>query len=127
MSMVLNRKERRARKSHRCSICNGDIVPGEHYIRYAYADGGRAYDMVQHIHCDALVERYCMAMGCDEYDPDDVEYWAQEEICSECDKWADACEHTALTCPVVLGALLPPTLLTHEDVRRHLKGESGCG
>lgn len=106
MAEVLNRKEQCARKTHHCELCNGEIYPGESYIRIAFTDGGRAYSFKQHIHCEALVERYCMAMGTD-----------------ECDKWADACEHTALTCPKVLKALLPPTLLTHEDVRRHIESE----
>lgn len=123
MAEILNRKEQCARKTHHCELCNGEIYPGESYVRIAFTDGGRAYSSKQHIHCEALAERYCMAMGTDEYDNDDVHYWAQEEVCAECDKWADACEHTTLTCPKVLKALLPPTLLTHEDVRRHIESE----
>lgn len=127
MSQILSRKERRARKAHTCDICNAKIIQGESYIHSVWADGGRVFDGNQHIHCEAMSERYCMAMGVDEYDADDVGYWAQEEVCAECEKWADGCEYTALTCPDVLKALLPPMLLTHEDVRRHLEGGRNHG
>ena len=120
---ILSRKERKARKARRCDICNGEIAPGESYIHSVQADGGRISDWNEHIHCEALAERYCMAVGENEYDADDVEWWAQNEICSECDKRDDACEYTALTCPPVLEGLLPPTLLTNEDVRRHLEAK----
>lgn len=122
MGEILSRKERKARKAHPCEICKSEIVPGESYIHTVFTDGGRVDDMNMHIHCEAMTNRYCMAMDCDEYDPDEVRCWAQDEICSECEKRADACERTALTCPIVLEGLLPPTLLTHEDVRRHLEG-----
>lgn len=121
MGELLSRKEQRARKTRLCDTCHEEIVPGENYIRIAFVDGGKIRNYSAHIHCEALAERYCMAMGTDEYDSDDVNWWAQEEVCADCDKWADACENTALTCPLVLTALLPPTLLTHEDVRRHIE------
>lgn len=120
---ILSRKERRARRVRRCDTCHDEIVPGESYVHSAFVDGGRVYDYNQHIHCEALCERYCMAMGVNEYDDDDVEWWAQDEVCTGCDKRDDACEHTALTCPLVLEGLLPPTLLTNEDVRRHLEAK----
>ena len=121
MAEFLSRKEQKAKKPRRCDTCHAEIAPGERYVRTAFTDNGSVGDYSQHIHCEALAERYCMAMGTDEYDFDDVEYWAQEEVCSECDKRDDACDHTAMTCPLVLRALLPPTLLTHEDVRRHIE------
>lgn len=121
MGQFLSRKEQKARKTRCCDTCHSEIMPGESYVRIAFTDDGKVRDYSQHIHCDALAERYCMAMGTDEFDGDDVCWWAQEEVCAECDKWADACEHTALTCPLVLKALLPPTLLTHEDVRKHIE------
>ena len=123
MITILNRRERRAKKEHFCTTCHGKIAPGEGYIYTVFSDGGHVYDSRQHIHCEVLCERYCTAVGCDEYDDLDVEWWAQDEVCAQCNQKDDGCEHTALTCPVVLEALLPPYLTSNEDVRRHLDGD----
>lgn len=123
MGSILSRIERKARKEHICDICNTRIVPGERYIHIAFECDGKAYADKRHIHCDMLAERYCMAMDADEYNYTDIEYWAQDEVCKECEKREDQCDFTAMTCPIVIEALLPPTLLTHEDVRRHIKGD----
>lgn len=120
MGEMIGRKERRARKGRRCDICNSAILPGEQYIRIASVDGGRTYVWNQHIRCDALVERYCMATCEDEFNAEDIEEWVQDEICSGCDQRDDDCDYTALTCPKVLKGLLPPVLLSHEDVRKRL-------
>ncbi len=121
MTEILSRRERKARKAQRCVTCNGDIEPGESYIRVVLVNGSRVYEEKQHIHCEALAIRYCRDAGKNEYDAGEVNKWAQEEVCSECDKRDGACADAALTCPLVLEGLLPPTMLTHEDVRRHLK------
>lgn len=120
MGDLICRKERRARKARRCDICCREITPGEKYVHAVSVDGGKIGDWDMHSHCETLVERYCMAMGVNEYDAQDVEWWAQDEVCSNCDKRADACDHTALTCPAVLNRLLPPTLLADESVRRYI-------
>lgn len=120
MGEMIGRKERRARKERRCDICNSAILPGEQYIRIASVDGGRIHVWNEHVHCEALVERYCMATCEDEFNAEDIECWAQDEICSECDQRDDDCDYTALTCPKVLKGLLPPVLLSHEDVRKRL-------
>ncbi len=125
MSKILERRERRARKAHSCDICNTKITPGESYIHLVFADVGKVFDRYQHIHCDALAERYCMANGCDEYDSGEVREWAEDEICTECEGRNTpfrGCRKNPLTCPIVLEGMLPPALLTYEDVRRHLEG-----
>lgn len=126
MVEILSRKERKARKARRCDICNGEIAPGESYIHSVQADNGRISDWNEHIHCEALAERYCMAMGTGDCERGDVEAWASEEVCSECDTRETCRERTPLNCPRVLQGLLPPSLLTHEDVRRYL-GEKEAG
>lgn len=120
MGETIGRKERRARKERRCDICNSAILPGEQYIRIAFVDDGRIHVWNEHIHCETLVERYCMTTHEDEFNAEDIECWAQDEICSECDQRDDNCDYMALTCPRVLKGLLPPVLLSHEDVRKRL-------
>lgn len=118
---MISRRERRARKARRCFLCEGLIAPGERYVYSACYGEADAYDWSMHLHCKALAERFCMAMGAYEYGRDDVEAWASDEVCSECDRLEADCEGTPLTCPRVIRSLLPPPLLTHEDIRRHLE------
>ena len=125
MSEILSRKERRARKAHMCDICNTEIVPGESYVHLVFSDCGKVFDSNHHIHCDALTERYCRANKLDEYDEGEVREWAEDEICTECEGRNTpprGCHKNPLICPIVLEGLLPPTLLAHKDVRRHLEG-----
>lgn len=120
MSKILSRKQRRARKEHACDLCGERIVAGEGYIYFATEESGRVRSYKQHITCDALAERYCMAMDKNEYDEADVEDWVWDEVCKECGRQEECGRQTALTCPAVLRGLLPAALLTNEDVRRHL-------
>lgn len=120
------RRERKARKARSCDLCNGQIAPGERYVYGVFYDSGDAYDWNMHLHCEALAERYCMAMGTGDCERGDVEAWASEEVCSECDTRETCRERTPLNCPRVLQGLLPQSLLTHEDVRRYL-GEKEAG
>lgn len=121
MAELLSRKEVRARKGHICDLCKAKIETGAMYVRSAYEDGGKVYDFKQHIHCDYLADSYCASMGCDEYDNGDVEDWVFDEVCRDCADRED-CITPTLLCPVVIKALLPPTLQTHEEVKRYTEG-----
>lgn len=123
MSETIIRRERRTRKARCCFLCGEDVAPGERYVHNVILGRDGAYDWDVHLHCDAIVERYLMAFGKEEYDRDNVEEWARDEICSECDELQTTCECSPLSCPRALRSLLPPSLQTHEDIRKHLEAK----
>ena len=47
MTTLLNTRTPRARKVHRCDLCNAKIQPGEVYVRSTYVDAGDLWDWVE--------------------------------------------------------------------------------
>lgn len=117
---ILSMKELTAKKTHTCDLCKAEIRAGESYIRTAIVDAGKLISFKEHIHCNALAERYCMATCREEYDGEDVCCWAEDEVCTECEN-RDSCEQPTLECPKLIRALLPATIITNESVRAHVE------
>ena len=71
MSAVLGDKTVKARKAHRCDLCEGTIEPGTVYQRWCWVDDGMT-TVKAHLDCLA-VARYCWS-----------EWQSYEEECECC-------------------------------------------
>jgi hypothetical protein len=63
MAQLLSRSKPKARKEHRCSLCNGIIVRGEQYENQTCVDGGDLYTFKMHDDCESLIN--LIGMDCD--------------------------------------------------------------
>lgn len=72
------RKQTKARKSHQCEICRGEIVPGEVYVRYDCTPWGHPDNEGYHTYRCC---RFCDHMHYDvinRFDDDDVPYFDED-------------------------------------------------
>jgi hypothetical protein len=58
-----------ARKSHQCTVCLGDIAPGERYRRVRFIYDGGPEIAKEHVLCSAAVQQAIdeLGLGWDEY------------------------------------------------------------
>ena len=95
-----------ARVRHTCYLCRRAVQPGEMYYRLTTLDDGTAYTSKMCEHCQRVAHRYCVAFGTDEWFPEDVWEWVEDE-------------HTALACDMAAGwrypdgGLMPPPFPAH--------------
>ena len=68
-----------ARKRHRCRLCWRLIEPGESYWRQAGFDGGTAWTNRTCEHCGRVVRAYRRSGGADEWGPECVLEWLEDE------------------------------------------------
>lgn len=102
-----NYSERIARKEHKCSLCGEAIHAGEKYARFSGKYDGLFFDQKLHLVCNQMISEFCRANDYYEYTEDDVLYWVQEVVCSECEhSWygdvKDDCETSIFRCQKVI-------------------------
>lgn len=109
--------ERKARKEHRCSVCQGTISIAEKYIHYVGRYDGIFFDDKYHLTCQAVINEYCGRNGVDVYDSEDLNNWIDAEVCCNlCDiETRDACFGSGMRCPKVLQYLEIETGENHDQ------------
>ena len=120
MNQLLSRKEQKARKPHVCDFCHEEISKGESYVHTVSLDGSRVVDSKIHIFCEALAVQYTKSTGQRLFKERRVLAWIQREVCAKCDASAECSRSEPIVCPLVLESLLPPALLSHEDIQRRI-------
>ena len=63
---TLSYTQRKARKSHRCNFCSGEIEPGETYNISGHKYDGELYSWKSHIKCGDVANELRMFDDCDE-------------------------------------------------------------
>jgi hypothetical protein len=63
---IISDSNRKAKKEHRCSYCNGIIVKGEIYNRQVNVDGGDMWTWKAHLDCNWIANKLDMFDGCDD-------------------------------------------------------------
>lgn len=90
MPILLSESKPKARKVHRCGMCNGQIVPGEVYNSATYKDDDLyVFKTCQPCEKDGIVtEVYSWCGGPSEgVMAEDAWEWAHEEASPEAERW----------------------------------------
>lgn len=115
MSKPAEVTQRKAKKIHYCADCGKPILPGSEYICVHGRQNGGHFYRKEHIHCDAVINAYCGAMGCEVYYErlDGVVAWIRDEVCAKCAdrESCGAGGQDTFSCSVVLRRVLAPTVL----------------
>lgn len=88
MGDFFTRKEVKARKLHKCSLCRDLIRKKETYVKHAGSYSGDFFSCKLHAHCDALLEAYLDIEGYGEYSFDEVSDWLYDK-CKGCRFYKD--------------------------------------
>lgn len=99
---VVGYETRKARTSHRCTLCGGRIRPGQRYDRWVSIDGGDIQECKVHEHCRQVVRDHCDYYRELEWTSDEVMEYIREYLDSK-------------------GAWYPKTETYEERVERYCK------
>ena len=77
---------RKARKEHKCSICQKKIMPGESYHEYAGVYEGDFYYSKECETCQPIITEFKRSRYCDEgcYGIDEIYEWWRDVMCYNC-------------------------------------------
>lgn len=93
----------KARKIHKCDLCGGTINVGEKYHRYSGKYDGDMFDDKYHIHCQNMIQSYCLEQNDTEYDNWSVQDWLHDQYCVECEHYQkDTCCTTEYRCEAII-------------------------
>ena len=94
--------EHKARKMHKCEVCNKTIYPGTEYVRQTGKFDGEFFTRAWHKDCSKVMRYHFDFLSCgDEFDYDDVYYDLQDDLCRSCalSHWEnDACNEDLWHC-----------------------------
>ena len=91
---------KKAKKTHRCQLCGGEIPAGSAYVRQNGKLDGDFFDRALHPWCCSAIEAYCRSTCENEYDDWAVLDHIQEEVCSSCPEREKGCRvKRVMTCP----------------------------
>lgn len=77
--------EHKARKPHKCDVCDKTIYPGSEYVRQTGKYDGDFFTRAWHKDCSEVMNYYFDFLSCDdEFDYDGVYYDVQESLCRSC-------------------------------------------
>lgn len=78
--------EHKARKAHKCFLCDRKIEPGETYIRRTGKFFGEFYSECYHFACWSITNAYWDSGYCNDetWDYTDVREWLEDKYCYEC-------------------------------------------
>lgn len=107
--------QRKARKTHTCSICGRAVLPGREYIEFKSLDGNRYRFNRIHIHCDVLMNEYINQTGnMLEWDETDrLVEWLVTKACVVCER-SDDCRratNNCLSCDLAIRQVVAETML----------------
>ena len=102
-----DREQRRARKSHVCELCHGEIHVGQEYIRHSGAYCGQFFSEKTHVHCDAIGLAF-LEKGADEYSGEAIRGWIGNAVCPGCQE-RGRCGENPFPCRRAIEALVPET------------------
>lgn len=113
MLEFIKRDQHKARREYTCHLCGKTIKTGAEYIYEVSKYNGRVNDFRRHIHCDALLSAWAEVTGKDTYTAEEIGNFIRDEICFRCPVGRlSICDKAeCFACDVVLGFLLPPTIL----------------
>lgn len=99
------RKMPKATKSHKCSLCGGEIHKGEIYHRYSGKYDGDFFDDSLHLTCQNIISKYCEENNDNEYDESSIQDWLHDKHCFDCkhheDNDNDCDAINMLLCPII--------------------------
>lgn len=97
----------KARKEYCCDLCRSQISAGQHYARCTGKADGDMQDYKYHNECHAIIKEYCSKYDDDYYDPDEIRYWIDDEVCRDsCTmEERDDCHCSVFGCEKVLKRL----------------------
>ena len=101
MLEFLTMTQPKARKQHKCYLCNYPIVYGERYVRFSGKYDGEFFDNCYHAECDELIDSYCDDVMDSEWDHDAIIDWLSDRYCRECQHGTnqdDDCTVATLLC-----------------------------
>jgi len=92
MPELISSKEVKARKEHRCELCNGFIKKDEVYIKQTCKFSGYIYNFVEHKECSQILSSLWRFIdpiegATDEDYTEGVMSYSQLFVCPRCDKW----------------------------------------
>lgn len=89
---VFDTRTHRARKTHQCATCFGEIRPGESYGRTGVIYDGSWWDWAEHHECRAEVERLLRRYREDEYPEGALagERWTDEDWSPKYRAWRES-------------------------------------
>lgn len=93
-----NIKTPKARKEHKCDLCEGTIQKGETYCRFSGKYDGDMFDDKYHLVCREIINTYCEKTNNNEYHNDYIYDWLRDEYCLDCPHYNEDCEECALSC-----------------------------
>lgn len=103
--------EHKARKAHKCFLCDRKIEPGETYTRRNGKWDGEFYTECYHSVCWTFLEAYWYrgSFNDDIWDSQEVREWLEEEYCREClgqDADLAECEVPVFRCRKIIEKLM---------------------
>ena len=91
----------KARKVHKCDLCNQEIIIGEKYHRQSGKYEGDFFDRCIHEHCNNIITAFCKENKENEYDEWSIKDWLSDLYCYGCEK-KEECEVNILQCDLIL-------------------------
>ncbi len=91
----------KARKEHKCMLCQQPILKGEKYHRQSGKYCGDFFDRCLHMHCNTMITEYVDAKDEYEFDADWVTEWLRDLYCYDC-KDEEECTVETLTCEKII-------------------------
>ncbi len=101
----MDRRQRKAIRTHICRFCGCNITPGQEYIRTCWSKNGRVLALHAHVRCDALSIAYGQDTKQKECSGIDVEAWIRGTVCFQCAEQAQ-CKVSPFHCQNVLDATI---------------------
>lgn len=98
MIEVIENRQRKARKPHKCDYCHGTIEPGEVYDCIKQKDGGDFYTFHCHLKCDYIAQELWQYADPDDWGMDadlfseTVQEFSATFVCPDCPKYIDEIE-----------------------------------
>lgn len=98
-----NQKYPKARKEHKCELCNNVIRKGEKYSCESGKYDGDMFTRRLCLTCRRILEAYCLESGCDEFDWWEITDWLHDKYCNNsCDNYDDGnCDEIEVQCPII--------------------------
>ena len=87
-----------AKKTHRCQLCNQNILIGEKYHRQSGKYEGDFFDRCLHRHCNNMIAEFCQENKDNEYSTDWIWEWLVEKYCHDCGK----CNGKVFKCDLII-------------------------
>lgn len=97
MPELISNSTQKARKVHKCQLCNGDIPIGEVYRRQFLKYDGQVYDFKEHDRCGEIASFLWNFIDPDEGMTEDdfkegCQYYCGSFVCPACEYWNDKSE-----------------------------------